>query len=149
MGVTTTVKFPSVEWFQALADLMTEDIEKFRKLGETDCTMAVNVIDGREDGSAWNVVIEFEEFSINSIREVTEEELNSIDFVITTDMDSWLEMIENIKAGGGRPDLEHSLNALTIAGVPMRCWSTDPLGRDAFFRYNQSLQQYINNCARL
>jgi hypothetical protein len=30
----------------------------------------------------------------------------------------------------------------------MRVWSTDPLRRDVFFRVNQSLQAFVDNCAR-
>lgn len=148
-GVTATVVFPSVEWFQRLADLLAEDIERFRKLGEVDTKFAINITDGKADGTAWLVQIDFEEFSVTGIKEIEESALAGLDFIIETDRESWEEMVESIKAGDGRPDLDHTLNALSMAGTPIRVWSTDPLGRDAFFRYNQSMQQFVNHSARV
>jgi len=148
-GVTAAISFPSLRWFERLAELMTEDVERFRKLGAVDCTMAVSILDGGPDGAVWNAVLEFEEFAVTEIREVETSALDGVDFVLETDRESWVEMAENIRANSGRPDLDHTLNGMSMAGTPIRCWSTDPLGRDAFFRFNQSIQQFVNNCARL
>jgi len=148
-GVTATVVFPSVEWFQRLADLMAEDVERFKKLGETDCTMIVRILDGTPDGTPWNVQITFEEFAVTSVEEVDDSALEQVDFVLETDRESWEAMVENISSNNGRPDLDFTLNGLSMAGTPIRCWSVDPLRRDAFFRFNQSIQQFVNNCARL
>jgi hypothetical protein len=41
------------------------------------------------------------------------------------------------------------LNKLSLPGVPMRLWSQDPLARDLFFRYNQSLQEFWNACSAI
>lgn len=148
-GVTATVVFPSVEWFQRLADLMAEDTDRFRKLGEVDVRFAVNIIDGKDDGTPWCVELTFEELEVTNIREIGVDDLTNVDFVIETDRESWEEMVASITAGDGRPDLDHTLNALSMAGTPMRVWSSDPLGRDAFFRYNQTVQQFVNNCTRI
>jgi hypothetical protein len=58
-------------------------------------------------------------------------------------------MIESIAAGGGRPDLEHTLNRLSHTGTPIFVRSDDVLRRDLYFRFNQSLQEFVNASAQL
>ena len=69
------------------------------------------------------------------------------DFTIEATLATWREMIENIAHGRGRPDLTHTLNYLSHTGAPIRVWSEDPLRKDLFFRYNQSLQEFVNASA--
>jgi hypothetical protein len=148
-GVSTSTDLPTVEWLTRLAETNMADLAEFRKLGEVDCRFAVNIFDGGPDGSALIVQLLFDGFDVSEIKEISDTELDSMDFVIETDRDSWQEMVDSIRAGHGRPDLDHTLNALSMAATPIRVWSSDPLGRDLFFRNNQSLQQFFNNCARL
>ncbi|MGK2879343.1 MAG: hypothetical protein ACSLE6_00630 [Mycobacterium sp.] len=147
--MSTTTDLPTVEWVTRLAEINKADLAEFRKLGEVDCRFAVNIFDGDPDGSALIVQLCFDGFDVGEIKQISDTDLESMDFVIETDQDSWLEMVDNIRAGDGRPDLDHTLNALSMAATPIRVWSSDPLGRDMFFRYNQSFQQFFNNCARL
>ncbi|MBS4729315.1 hypothetical protein MSM1_13540 [Mycobacterium sp. SM1] len=147
--MSTSTGLPTVEWLTRLAEINKADLAEFRKLGEVDCRFAVDIVDGGPGGSALIVQVTFDGFDVSEIKEIGATELESMDFVIETDRDSWQEMVDNIRAGNGRPDLDHTLNALSIASTPIRVWSSDPLGRDMFFRYNQSLQHFINNCARL
>jgi len=95
------------------------------------------------------VQVRFEEYSVIEVKEVGEEESANADFILETDIDVWQEMVENIAAGQGRPDLDHSLNKLSLPGTPIRLWSLDPLARDLFFRYNQSLQEFWNASAEI
>ena len=148
-GVSTSTDLPTVEWLLRLAEINMADLAEFRKLGEMDCRFAVDIFDGGPDGSALIVQLFFDGFDVREIKQIGETELESMDFVIETDRDSWQEMVDNIRAGDGQPDLDHTLNALSMAATPIRVWSSDPLGRDMFVRYNQSLQHFINNCARL
>jgi hypothetical protein len=148
-GVSTSTDLPTVEWISRLAEVNKEDLAEFRKLGEVDCRFAVNIMDGGPEASALTVQLVFDGFDVSEIKEISDTELESMDFVIETDRDSWQEMVDAIRAGDGRPDLDHTLNALSMASTPIRVWSSDPLGKDMFFRYNQSLQQFFNNCARL
>ena len=61
-------------------------------------------------------------------------------------LETWRAMIESIARGGGRPELEQTLNRLSHMGEPLRVYSDDPLRRDLYFRYNQSLQEFVNAC---
>lgn len=55
-------------------------------------------------------------------------------------------MAANIATNGGA-DLAHTLNALSIAEAPLRVSSLDPLGRDKFFRYAETLQTLFDSLA--
>jgi hypothetical protein len=48
-------------------------------------------------------------------------------------------MVGNIVANRGA-DPRPTLNALSIAEAPLRVSSPDPVGRDKFFRYAETLQ---------
>ena len=142
---TAEVPFPSVAWFERLGGLMAEQRPRFEHLGTIDCVMQVTIIDGGPGEEPWQVQVTFEEFAVTDVRLVGDDELERADFVMETDLATWREMVENIVAGGG-PDLAHTLNYLSLPGTPIRVWSPDPLRRDAFFRFNQTLQEFINNC---
>lgn len=134
------VDFPSLAWFKRLADLMNANRARQEQLGYVDC-VAQFTITGEE---AWNVQITFEEFAAVDVQRVDAGERERADFVLAAPLSVWREMIDSIAAGNGRPDLEHTLNYLTHLGTPMSVQSADPLRRDLYFRYNQSLQEFIN-----
>ncbi len=147
-GVMTDeiVAFPSIEWFELLAQRMAEQRDHFVSLGSCDCTAQVTIWDG-PGGDEWRCQVVFEEFGVESVRLVSEEDEEAADFILETDRETWQEMVDSIVEGEGRPGLLHTLNRLTMPGTPIRCWSHDPLGRDAFFRFNQTIQHFINNSA--
>ncbi|MEW6473460.1 MAG: hypothetical protein AB1679_14405 [Actinomycetota bacterium] len=140
------VPFPSVAWFERLGELMAEQRPRFEHLGTIDCVMQVTIVDGGPGGEPWKTQVTFEEFALTDVRLVGDDDLARADFVVETDLATWREMVENIVAGEGRPDLAHTLNYLSLPGTPIRVWSEDPLRRDAFFRFNQTLQEFIDNC---
>ena len=141
---TPTLVFPSLEWFQRLGELMDERRDRHVHIGTIDCLAQFTMFGCPTEGESWHVQIRFEEYSVVEVREVSEEESSAADFILEGDLGTWQEMVQNVAEGQGRPDLEHSLNKLSLPGVPMRLWSNDPLARDLFFRYNQSLQEFMN-----
>lgn len=141
--------FPCLEWFAELARMMDEQHDEFGRIGTIDCSMAVCLLDGGPGGTPWCARLDFEELSVRTLRRIDVDELGTVDFVLETDLSTWTDMVANITANGGRPDLDHTLNGLSLPGTPIRVGSSDPLGRDMFFRYNQTLQRFVNNCARI
>lgn len=137
------VPFPSQAWFERLAELMNASRSRQEQLGYVDCVADFRVLDGAEDGGAFTVRVTFEEFDAVDVRRVGPEQ-QPADFVLEASLDAWREMIESIARGGGRPDLEQTLNRLSHMGTPFRVHGEDPLGRDLYFRYNQSLQEFVN-----
>lgn len=143
----STVDFPSPDWFWRLGEIMTYQRAKFEQLGYVDCVMGVTIIDGAVGDQPWHVLVRFEEYDLAEVREVGDDEITAADFILETDLGTWQEMVDSICAGAGEPDLEHTLNYLCLPGTPIRLWSEDSLQRDAFYRFNQSLQRFVDNCS--
>jgi len=141
------VAFPSTEWFERLAQLMKANRARNEHLGFIDCVANFTILDGGLRGKPWAVQVTFEEFEATDVREATADDLARADFTLEATLAVWREMIESIARGHGRPDLTHTLNYLSHYGTPVRVWSDDPLRKDLFFRYNQSLQEFINASA--
>lgn len=141
------VTFPSLAWFERLAALMNANRARQEQLGYVDCVARFTVSDGAPDGGPWSVQLTFEEFAVLEVRAITGAKAPEADFAIEGSAAAWRAMIESIATGGGRPDLEHTLNRLTHTGTPMRLVGADPLRRDLYFRYNQSLQEFVNAAA--
>lgn len=143
-GERPRIPFPSREWFQRLADWMKASRARQEQLGYVDCVAGFRVRDGGEDGRPWEVQVTFEEFEVTDVREPGPDEAERADFVLEADLATWRAMIESIAAGGGRPDLDYTLNRLSHMGTPLRVVGEDPLRTDLYFRYNQSLQEFVN-----
>ncbi len=140
-------QFPSLAWFSNLATLMNANRARQEQLGYVDCTAGFRIMD--ESGAVlFEVHIVFDEFEATDVLDATVAALPPADFVVVATLATWREMIENIRAGGGTPDLEHTLNRLTHMGVPMRLTGDDVLRTDLYFRYAQSLQEFFNACAQ-
>jgi len=141
------IAFPSSEWFERLAQLMKTNRTLHEHLGYIDCVAQFTVLDGGPGGKPWSVQVRFEEFDATEVREAGSAEVALTDFTLEASLATWREMIEVIACGRGRPDLTHTLNYLSHRGTPIRVWAEDPLRKDLFFRYNQSLQEFINASA--
>lgn len=139
------VTFPSVEWFEALGNRVAEEKEEFRRLGYFDADVGVK-IEANGSGSK-GYVIEFEDYGVKGVRAV-EDPVKTADFTIEGSLDAWSDMVRNIREHGG-PDLDHTLNRLTMAGVPLKVVAEDQLKTDIFYRFNQSIQAFFNEAARV
>jgi hypothetical protein len=138
-------KFPSVEWFEELADRAREDDELFKRLGYVEALVGVKV--DANGAGAKSYVLEFEGYDVESVKEV-EDAVPIADFTIEGSLGAWSDMVRNIQANG-EPDLDHTLNRLTMAGVPLKVVAGDQLQADLFFRLNQSFQAFFNEAARV
>lgn len=146
-GTAGAVPFPSVAWFERLATRMREQRARHEQLGTIDAVARFTVLDGAPGEEPWHVVVTFEEFGVTSVREVADDEPCDPDFTVETDLETWEAMIRSITDGGGRPALGQTLNYLSLPGTPIRVWSEDPVRRDLFFRFNQTLQEFFNASA--
>jgi hypothetical protein len=138
------IAFPSLAWFEKLADLMNANRARQEKLGYVDCVVQFTVLDGGVGGTPWGCQVTFEEFEAVDVREASAEDAERADFALEATLATWRGMIESVAAGGGRPDLQHTLNYLSHPGTPIYLRSDDPLRRDMYFRFNQSLQEFVN-----
>jgi hypothetical protein len=144
--------FPSVAWFQRLADDMAAQPERFRKLGSIDLTLIPRIT--YPDGRSELYSLEFVGHGCRAVgRPASPAEVGGRHPVILDgEYGAWREMIENIHAHGGA-DLTHTLNYLTLPDWPLRLVPVDEdegqLDVDRFYRYNETLQQFFDGAARL
>jgi hypothetical protein len=146
--MSAPLPFPSVAWFERLAELMNANRTRQIQLGYVDCVARFTVLKGGSDGRDWSADVTFEEFGATDVREPKPAESARADFALEADLATWREMIESISKGGGRPDLEHTLNRLSHTGTPMHVRFDDVLRGDLYFRFNQSLQEFVNASAQ-
>jgi hypothetical protein len=132
--------FPSVEWFQAVADLVNQD-EEYRKLGYCDAEVGIEVGDRLFE-------LTFESFEVTNVREVTPATAGDLDFTLVLPPDQWRAMIENIKQHG-RAELEYTLNSLDLATAEEFARADDYYRRDLFYRLNQSFQHFFDTSSKI
>ncbi|HVA82181.1 MAG TPA: hypothetical protein VNF29_14740 [Candidatus Binataceae bacterium] len=135
--------FPSVEWFEALRNLVNND-PAYVHLGTCDAEVGVHIPDLRKC-----YLITFEVFECTGVREITPQELAHADFWLEMDYARWREMIENIRVTIGHPDSRHSLNTLNYALAQPLARGADGLKLDLFYRFNQSFQHFFNSAAKV
>jgi hypothetical protein len=139
------VKFPSLDYFNALKDQMAAEQARFRRLGFFDTTFGVRVA---QNGTSRNFVLAFEVFDLSEVREVGELQLGQLDFTIEGDVAVWREMIENIKRNG-EADASHDLNTLTHFGEALKIRYADPEGHDKLYRFMESIQEFFDLSSKL
>ena len=105
------------------------------------------VSDGSADKLPRHFKVSFEEFEAVDVREVDAAAALAADFGLEASLATWRKMIESIAAGGGRPALDQTLNYLSHMGTPLTLVAADPLQSDLYYRYNQSLQEFVNASA--
>ncbi|MDP9235795.1 MAG: hypothetical protein M3P30_00100 [Chloroflexota bacterium] len=132
--------FPSVEWFTTIKDMVNSD-PAFRQLGTVDAVMGAKV------GSKVYELV-FEAFECTSVREASENDLRDMDFWLEQSYDQWKDMLENIKKNGAA-DLSHTVNTIDLSLPEGFAKSHDGYRRDAFYRFNQSIQDFFNASAKI
>lgn len=140
------LRFPSLEWFQALNNAVREeDVFRKRNAGRADTKMGIRVGDDI-------YVVTFEAYTVAGVEKIAEDHLPEIDFYLEQTRDEWQAMLENIKEHGRAEGLFtlNSLDAMSETGFAQSKASyLDGDARDAFYRFNQTLQDYFDTSARL
>jgi hypothetical protein len=139
---TGTATFPSVEWFQQLADITKQD-EKYRKFGRLNAVVAFKYGDT-------NISCNFDVLDIHDVQQIPDEELRDVDFVIEMPTEVWDQMLADINEHG------HATGDWTLNSLDLRLDQEihknlleDGFKADMFFRYNPSLQVFMDNAAKL
>ena len=140
------MKFPSQAWFQALQERAAAKSDRFKKLGFVDAKVGIQV-QAVNGGAPAGFVLEFSGYDCKKISALQRPE-KAADFVLVGPYGAWREMIENIRQNG-EADLQHTLNVLTLPGVPLKLEAADQLKADLFFRYNQTFQEFFNGAAEV
>ena len=134
-------KFPSVEWFKAIQDLVNGD-DGIRKLGTCDAVMGVKVQDKAFE-------ITFEAFDCTAARVISPAALANAAFYLDASYETWQEMLENISKSAGQPDRHLTLNTIDFLAPDGFAKSDDQSRKDRFYRYGQTFQQFFNASAEI
>ena len=133
------VRFPSLQFFEALQQRTVEARDRFEKLGYCDTTFGVRV--GEE---LYRVA--FEVYECTGVWEGGDPA--ELDFVLVGPAPVWSEMVEAIGRNGGA-DADHTLNTLSHIGDVIDVEFADPERYDRFFRYMTSIQEFFDQAQYL
>jgi hypothetical protein len=134
--------FPSIEWFNALRDIVNSD-DAYKRIGTCDAVVGIKVPESQK-----HFLITFEAFELLAVKEVSETEAEDCDFWLEMPYERWREMIQNIK-DNGKADLHHTLNTIDLEDPEGFARSHDGYKRDAFYRFNQTFQHFFDSSARI
>jgi hypothetical protein len=135
--------FPSEVWFEELVARGTADRAAVERLGIVEFRLGVEIIS--PDATANLFGLEFDGYDIAPAGLVDEVAFGP-DVVLSGPIDAWTEMIDWIETNGPA-DSAHSLNGLSIAGIPFEVRSSDAMGSDKFYRYMGTLQALFDAAA--
>lgn len=133
----TTLDFPSVAWFEALAEASARDEERYRRLGFVDIALGVRV--GEQA-----FCLAFEDFGCASVSEWDAK--RPVACVVSASLEDWQELVRHIQAHG-HADPRHTLNSLVLAGDRFELTGEEQLDIDAFYRFNATIQAFFDECA--
>lgn len=131
-------EFPSVEWFQAVADKVNND-PAYRHHGTCDARVGIKVGD-----RTFRLV--FDAFEVLDIAEIDNPEAEDLDFTLDMPAEQWQAMLENIQQHG-RAETDWTLNTIDLATPNEFAKADDYYRRDLFYRFNQSFQHFFDSSA--
>lgn len=142
MTAPTALRFPSIEWFEAL-NALCNDQDLFRVKRDGACDAQVGVKIGEEVFH-----LDFNAFRVAGVEKVDAAALADLDFWLEQSPQEWRAMLECIKARG-RAEGDFTLNSLDLLAPSDFARGHDGHRRDAFYRFNQTFQDYFDASAGL
>lgn len=140
------VKFPSLEFFQALRDGLNANTERLRRLGTADVTLVVKV-DYADQAQCYEIVLGgYHCLSVRTLASIDAAGEGAV--TVEGPYEVWREMIDSIQRSG-QADLDHTLNTLTLMDTPLHVSALNQLDTDLFYRYQQTLQEFFDGAASL
>jgi hypothetical protein len=133
--------FPSDRWFAELVARAEADTPAMERLGIADLRIGLEVV--ADDGSgSWLFGLVFDGYDVDA---VVEPERSGFvpEVVVSGPLSAWEEMVHAIEANG-RADAAHTLNTLTITGVPFSVRAADAMGQDKLYRYMGTVQAVLD-----
>jgi len=146
------VTFPSVAWFECLAEHMHRHAETYRKLGPVELTLVLSIV--HPDARRELYVVEFQGLGVRAITQVAgvSQVTGRHPVVLEGEYQAFRDMVANIQEHG-HADLTHTLNYLTLPDWPFSLRAIDEdagqLDVDRFYRYNQSLQEFFDEAGAI
>jgi hypothetical protein len=133
---TIDAPFPSPAWFVELVSRATADPTVLERLGIADLRFGMEIL--TPEGTAHLYGLVLDGYDICVVGPTSETSL-AADVIVSGPVEAWKDMIDWIEEHGPA-DAAHSLNGMTIAGVPLEARSDDAMGSDKFYRFMGTLQ---------
>ncbi len=143
-----TVRFPSVEFFSALAEQMSLQTEKYKKYGYVELRLGIRITadGGFSDEVFYGLV--FNDYWCEEVKAYRRPEEFGAECTVAGPYTAWKEMFENIEAHGVADD-KHTLNCLIHLDVPFHVEAENQFEADKIYRFIFSLQLFLEEAARL
>ena len=141
----TTTRIDSVAFFDALADEMNAHPEQYEILGDVDIEMAIVM---RAEHEEFRVRLGFLDIRCDGVGEIGDGDEFTADYFLDGPIDAWQEMFDDILANGHATGRQ-TINSLTLMGDRITVKGDDPLGVDKFFRFNQTIQCFLDGAGRI
>jgi hypothetical protein len=132
-------KFPSIDWFQTAADHLNRS-DSFKRLGTCDAEVGVQVGEKIFE-------LDFEAFEVRTVKEIDAARAEQLDFTLVQSPEAWQAMLADIKVNG-RATHNFTLNSLDLQSDTEFARGKDYHRRDAFYRFNQTFQDYFDTSAK-
>ncbi len=143
-------EFPDANWILALGRLMEDEGAQFRRLGYAETRFVLKSLadSGSGGGRERAVGVVLDGYRVTEAVELEDPWGFDPDFVIVAPHSVWRTMFDEI-ALNGQPRLRGTLSSLALVGEELWLESHDQLREDKFYRYNQTLQEFLNLSSHL
>ncbi|MFC0081787.1 hypothetical protein ACFFRE_06465 [Aciditerrimonas ferrireducens] len=135
--------FPPPGFFEAMAEAVDAEPDRFRHLGIASLRLCVLVEHPDGSSTAYGLVLDGDD--VLPLGQVVASAFGP-EVTVRGPEEAWAAMVADAAAHGAASGSQ-TLNALTLAGFPLAVEAEDPLGRDKFFRYAQTLQELFDAAA--
>jgi hypothetical protein len=135
--------FPPPQFFEAMVEAVASDPERFRRLGSADLRLCI-LVEG-DGGKQVTYGLILDGYDIEAPGQVDRDTF-APQVTVRGPEAAWEAMAADAAAHGTASGGQ-TLNALTLMGTPLTIEAEDPLGRDRFFRYAETLQALFDAAA--
>ena len=138
------IRFPSEGWFLALKASADRDPDRYRRLGTIDLVLVVK-IDYPVGSECYEIT--FSSYRCTGVRRINRpSDARAGAAVLEGPIEVWRDMIRSIERNR-KADLAYTLNTLTLADFPMRVTAENQLDLDAFYRFQETLQEFFDEAS--
>jgi len=133
----------TVQFFDALATEMNAHPEVYEVLGDLDMDLALVMTDEHGD---FRVRLTFDGITCAGVDEIGDGDEFTTSCYLQGPLTEWRAMFADIVEHGHATGW-WTINSLTLVGDKIAVHGDDPLGVDLFFRFNQTVQNFLDGAS--
>jgi hypothetical protein len=133
----------TVQFFDALATEMNAHPEVYEVLGDLDMDLAIVMTDEHGD---FRVRLTFDGITCAGVDEIGDGDEYTTSCYLQGPLAEWKAMFADIVEHGHATGW-WTINSLTLVGDKIAVHGDDPLGVDLFFRFNQTVQNFLDGAS--